>query len=143
MSDIQGKQEDPLRVSAGERGRRWHIGAMNDGLFIIDVPPSPAGTDVPPRISSNGPLMVLNVVALTQERVQAIVDAHNAVVDERNKLRAALVRMVDCDDPEQLRGMLEVSKAARALAMLARDKEEIETVDSGIAALNILLEIRP
>lgn len=27
---------------------KWYVGAMNDGLFVIDQPPSPSGTDVPP-----------------------------------------------------------------------------------------------
>lgn len=56
---------------------RWYLGSMNDGLFIIDKPPSPSGTDVPPGIHANDPEMVLNVTALSHEHAQAIVDAHN------------------------------------------------------------------
>jgi len=60
---------------------RWYLGSMNDGLFIIDKPPSPSGTDVPPGVYANSPDMILNVTALTQERAQAIVDAHNDAIE--------------------------------------------------------------
>lgn len=57
----------------------WHLGSMNDGLFIIDKRPcySEEGCfdDCP-----NAPDLVLNVVALTHEQAQAIVDAHNAAL---------------------------------------------------------------
>ena len=59
--------------------RRWYLGSMNDGLFIIDAPPRPSTDDVF-HDRTNGPSLVLNVVALTSEQAQAIVDAHNAEV---------------------------------------------------------------
>lgn len=58
--------------------QRWYLGSMNDGLFIIDAPPSPSGTDVPPGDYGRGPNMVLNVTELTLAKAQAICDAHNA-----------------------------------------------------------------
>jgi hypothetical protein len=60
---------------------RWYLGAMNDGLFIIDRPPSPSGTDVPPGIYAHDPEMALPVWPLSEERARAIVDAHNAALD--------------------------------------------------------------
>jgi len=57
---------------------KWYLGSMNDGLFIINAPPSPSGTDVGPWMNSNGPTMVLNVTDLPDHKAQAIVDAHNA-----------------------------------------------------------------
>lgn len=59
---------------------KWYLGSMNDGLFIINRPPSPVGTDVPPHMSANGPTMVLNVTDLPLKKAQAIVDAHNGGV---------------------------------------------------------------
>lgn len=61
-----------------ETNERWYLGAMNDGLFIINRPPSPAGTDVAPHENPNGPTVVLNVTDLSQEKAQAVVDALNA-----------------------------------------------------------------
>jgi outer membrane murein-binding lipoprotein Lpp len=58
-------------------GERWYIGAMNDGRFIINTPPRPS-TDEVWHDRPDGPSLVLNVVALSAEHAQAIVDAHNA-----------------------------------------------------------------
>lgn len=55
---------------------RWYLGAMNDGLFIINTPPRPSTDDIW-HDRPDGPTLVLNVVALSQEQAQAIVDAHN------------------------------------------------------------------
>ena len=59
--------------------RRWYLGSLNDGLFIIDTPPRPS-TDDAWRDRPDGPSLVLNVVALKPEQAQAIVDAHNAAI---------------------------------------------------------------
>ena len=60
-------------------GPRWYLGAINDGLFIIDAPPRP-NCESPWHDRPNGPQVVLNVCSLTQERAQSIVDAHNAAM---------------------------------------------------------------
>lgn len=56
---------------------RWYVGAMNDVLFIINRPPRPSNDDVW-FDRPDGPTMVLPTYPLADERVQAIVDAHNA-----------------------------------------------------------------
>lgn len=56
--------------------RRWYVGAMNDGLFIVDQPPRPSNDD-PWHDRPDGPSLILPTFPLSLERVQAIVDAHN------------------------------------------------------------------
>jgi len=56
--------------------KRWYLGSLNDGLFIIDAPPRPS-TDDSWHDRPDGPEMVLNVTALSHEQAQAIVAAHN------------------------------------------------------------------
>jgi hypothetical protein len=59
--------------------KKWHLGSMNDGLFIIDTPPRPSTDDVwHERL--DGPEMVLAVSGLTNKQAQAICDAHNASI---------------------------------------------------------------
>lgn len=57
--------------------KRWYLGSMNDGPFIIDHRPCKneegCFDDCP-----NAPDLVLNVTALTHSQAQAVVDAHNA-----------------------------------------------------------------
>ena len=60
----------------------WHLGSMNDGLFIIDTPPRPS-TDEVYHDHKDGPTMVLNVTELPHEKAQAIVDAHNRALSYR------------------------------------------------------------
>jgi hypothetical protein len=59
--------------------RAWHLGAMNDGLFIIDAPPRPSTDDIFPD-REDGPTLILNVTDLPHAKAQAIVDAHNATL---------------------------------------------------------------
>lgn len=59
--------------------KRWYLGSMNDAMFIINTPPRPSTDDVW-HDRPDGPTMVLAVEGLTVERVQAIIDAHNAEV---------------------------------------------------------------
>lgn len=68
----------------------WHLGSMNDGLFIINTPPSPAGTDVGPWDNPNGPTMVLNITDLPVGKAQQIVDAHNVAVKSHDALTARI-----------------------------------------------------
>lgn len=56
--------------------KRWYLASKNDGLFIIDAPPRPSNDDQ--NHDAGGPDMVLNISALSHERAQEIVDAHNA-----------------------------------------------------------------
>lgn len=77
--------EAPAATGAGER---WHLGSMNDGLFIINAAPRPSGTDVEPSVSPNGPTMVLNVTDLPEHKAKAIVDAHNAALRAQPQVRS-------------------------------------------------------
>jgi hypothetical protein len=58
-------------------GKRWYIGAQNDGLFIIDAPPRPSTDD-----AHHG--RVVGVITplgdLSRDTAQAICDAHNATL---------------------------------------------------------------
>jgi hypothetical protein len=69
-----------MTMTPEQAKRRWYIGAQNDGKFIIDKPPRPT-TDYVWHDRPDGPDLVLNVVALSDARAQAIVDAHNAALD--------------------------------------------------------------
>lgn len=57
----------------------WHLGSMNDGLFIINCPPRPSTDDVYHE-RTDGPTLVLNVTDLPVKKAQAIVDAHNTAI---------------------------------------------------------------
>ena len=59
--------------------REWHLGAMNDGLFIIDAPPRPSTDDIV-HDREDGPTMILNVTDLPEAKAQAVVNAHNAAI---------------------------------------------------------------
>jgi len=63
---------------------RWYLGAMNDGLFIINAPPRPSTDDIW-HDRPDGPTMFLNIDPLRgdMKKAQAIVDAHNAALKER------------------------------------------------------------
>lgn len=71
-------------------GRRWHLGSMNDALFIVDAPPRPSTDDVY-HDRKDGPLVVMNVNGLSVAAAQAICDAHNAAIEAKSeRLRKAL-----------------------------------------------------
>lgn len=55
---------------------KWHVGAMNDALFIINRAPSPSNDDVW-HDNPNGPTVILKAEGLSLEDAQAICDAHN------------------------------------------------------------------
>lgn len=59
---------------------KWYIGAQNDLLFIINTPPRPAGSE-PWHDRPDGPSLAILVDKLDKERIQEIVDAHNAAVN--------------------------------------------------------------
>jgi hypothetical protein len=66
----------------------WHLGAMNDATFIINKPPFPAPDDTGPYLASNGPKSVSG--AIDDGNGKLIVDAHNAVVAEKDATIARL-----------------------------------------------------
>jgi hypothetical protein len=57
--------------------KRWYIGTMNDGLFIIDTPPRPSHDDAW-HDRPDGQELVICVSECRPSVVQEIVDAHNA-----------------------------------------------------------------
>ncbi|KPL55536.1 hypothetical protein ABB55_27615 [Prosthecomicrobium hirschii] len=59
--------------------REWRLGAMNDGLFIIDAPPRPSTDDII-HDREDGPTLILNVTDLPEAKARAIVNAHNAAL---------------------------------------------------------------
>lgn len=61
---------------------RWYLGSMNDGLFIINAPPRPSTDDIVFGQHQGHPTTVINVTELPLEKAQALVDAHNALVDK-------------------------------------------------------------
>lgn len=79
----------------------WHLGSMNDGLFIIDQPPRPSTDDVNAD-RHDGPEVVIPVHGLTVKQAQAVCDAHNAaiidLVAHGAQLRKALQDLVSCHD---------------------------------------------
>lgn len=58
----------------------WYLGAMNDGLFIINRPPRPS-TDYMMHDRPDGPSLVLNITDLPAAKATAVVDAHNATLN--------------------------------------------------------------
>lgn len=60
-----------------DSNNQWHVGAMNDALFIINTKPRPSNDDVWYE-RPDGPTMVLKADGLSIEDAQAICDAHNA-----------------------------------------------------------------
>lgn len=70
-------KEVDASIHTASPSNRWYLGSMNDGLFIIDMPPRPSTDDIW-HDRPDGPGMVLNVTDLPHAKAQAIVDAHNA-----------------------------------------------------------------
>lgn len=90
----------------------WCVGAMNDGLFIINRAPSPSGTDEGPWQKEGGPTVVLNVASLTLGQARQIADAHNA---DLAALRASHAEMLAA-----LRSMLVLYGTPGAVSERAR-----------------------
>lgn len=102
----------------------WYLGSMNDGLFIINAPPRPSTDDVWHN-RHDGPTVVLNVAALTEERAQAIVDAHNRAISnsaqsELSRARSEAARDVAGDKSESANALTiaETNCALQALQEL-------------------------
>lgn len=76
----------------------WHLGSMNDGLFIIDTPPRPSTDDIHGE-RTDGPSMVLKAHGLSVADAQAICDAHNASIEAASEvLKRALEPFVSAFD---------------------------------------------
>jgi hypothetical protein len=60
---------------------KWYLGAQNDGLFIIDQPPS-TSNDYPNHMARVNVIAPVPVGA--EDFAKAIVDAHNTNVDLKN-----------------------------------------------------------
>jgi hypothetical protein len=71
---------------------QWYLGTMNDALFIIDKPPSPAPDDTGPWNNLDGPNPIS--AAIDDHNGELIVKAHNTSVaalrDENERLLALL-----------------------------------------------------
>lgn len=64
---------------------KWYLGAMNDGLFIIDRPPKPVPVDY---LTAGDPdLNVIVAMGNDKIRAKAIVAAHNAIVEHYTTLK--------------------------------------------------------
>jgi len=74
-------------TTAPTNNRGWYLGAMNDGLFIIDVPPRPSTDDLhhEPADYDRIPRFTLNCNGMRREQAEAIVAAHNTVVSEMSQ----------------------------------------------------------
>jgi dihydrofolate reductase (trimethoprim resistance protein) len=72
----------------------WHLGAMNDALFILDAQPLPAPDDSGPWLSSSGPAAISG--SIDDHNGKLIVAAHNATIA---RLSAAMSQE-ETDDPE-------------------------------------------
>ena len=82
-----------LAASRGNVGKRWYVGAMNDGLFIIDQPPSPAPLDhVNPDRHKDAMVIAWSG---SREDADRIVDAHNAGLAARGGREAELVKALE------------------------------------------------
>lgn len=81
--------------------REWHLGAMNDGLFIIDAPPRPSTDDIV-HDREDGPTMILNVTDLPEAKAQAVVNAHNAAIHALAAEKEASDRVPGCEAPARV-----------------------------------------
>lgn len=108
-------------VAAEGEAKRWHLGAMNDGLFIINAPPRPSTDDTWPD-RPDGPTMVLNVTELSEAKAQAIVDAHNTAPQPAIPPGYVLVPKVPTEEMIQAAGFPaeDVSNRRRWAVMIGR-----------------------
>lgn len=55
--------------------KKWYLGAMNDGLFVIDQPPSPS-TDYPVHDAATN--AIAQVPFEAKQLAEKLIAAHNA-----------------------------------------------------------------
>lgn len=77
-----------------ETAAHWHLGTMNDGLFIIDAVPRPSTDDVV-HDRTDGPTLILNVTDLPHTKAEAIADAHNAAIETLTRRLAEVTKERD------------------------------------------------
>jgi hypothetical protein len=77
--EARGRKPETPPPSSQREGRKWHLGSMNDGLFIIDTPPRPSTDDIHAE-RTDGPSIVLKVHGMSVTDAQAICDAHNSAL---------------------------------------------------------------
>jgi hypothetical protein len=65
-------------IKAAAEPSSWHIGTMNDGLFIINAPSRPSNDDVWHE-RPDGPTVILNVTELPAEKAVKIVEVMNRI----------------------------------------------------------------
>lgn len=65
---------------------KWYLGAMNDGLFIIDEPPQPAPIDY--FCDADHSVNVIVAMGNDRARAEAIIEAHNTIVDRCAKFNS-------------------------------------------------------
>lgn len=58
---------------------RWYLGAMNDGLFIIDEPPQPAPVDY--FCDADHDTEVIVAMGTDRTKAEMIITAHNAAIE--------------------------------------------------------------
>jgi hypothetical protein len=83
----------------------WYVGSQNDALFIINKPPSPAGTDLPPDTPHPGLVVigrphfdVRQEFSEYQANANLIAAAPELLDAASSLLRALEGRLQDCDD---------------------------------------------
>lgn len=64
---------------------KWHLGAMNDGLFIIDQPPQPAPVDYFCDVDHD--VNVIAAMGTDRTKAKAIIEAHNTAIDKLSRSR--------------------------------------------------------
>lgn len=67
---------DQTNTARSTQMQKWYLGSMNDGLFIINMPPRPS-TDDQFHERDDGPSMVINVSGMDPQLAYEIVSAHN------------------------------------------------------------------
>lgn len=108
----------------------WHLGAMNDALFIINKPPRPSNDEVW-HDRPDGPTLFLRTHPLSEKDARQIIDAHNATVTRLStQLRDARARGKGMEE-----ALLDISRVGRRTeqrrvgdAFSSDGYDEIETV---------------
>lgn len=58
--------------------KKWYVGAMNDGLFVIDAPPRPSTDDITDQPNVN----VIVAMGTNREAADLLVAEHNKRIDD-------------------------------------------------------------
>lgn len=118
--------------------KQWHLGGMNDALFIVDVKPRPS-TDYLPSDAPGGAEFAVCVHGMPDDRIRQIIDQHNvtalqlAIANEREKRFVkslleilSLCKIGDVDETTEAYGWGDTIKEIKAeLARAGYDPEAI------------------